>query len=369
METMIDEKQQSSFDYFSVPSGVYIRPYCPGNIENMGLEKHGLVLFPGCNYKIPMSTIIVGNREVAVNGLDENHPRVLSIQDEEKRKKEIFLIRREVSYAEYIISYNKVDPKDPDFWSKVTTVRPDNLSFWSDSRFVITLDNYERYLSLKDNIYDRLIYFAIRGGGYDHVGFGLDAARRNPEKYKWYLDLPVETARVLSSDIKALNKSIYILTELYETENKTALYLILKALSRKAFNIKQHLVLDELYTLAHRYLEGEDTDGRKSYAANEFIKMYQRSNFEKSVCALVNHLIINRKIAYRSKEGQYFSVDLNNYLGFNVDNVISYLTSDSGEPDLKRLVELYSEELDIPASYFQKRDDYDIKMADNKKKK
>ena len=113
-------------------SSIAIRPYFNSSKENMGLEQYGLALHDGVWHQESLACLEMNGVKRYVTGLNEFAPEVKKLSPD-KRKTKISEIRNVVSELEAELAANVVDPKDKDFWNKLTVMKPDNSKFWGQN--------------------------------------------------------------------------------------------------------------------------------------------------------------------------------------------------------------------------------------------
>ena len=110
---------------------ISVKPFFDPNKSNLGLEKYGLALFDGVFHEEQLACIERNGIRRYLTGLNEYAPEIKMIKNDEEREAKIQEIRNVVAQLERELAANIVDPKDVDFWNKVTVLQPNNDDFWS----------------------------------------------------------------------------------------------------------------------------------------------------------------------------------------------------------------------------------------------
>ena len=109
---------------------IAIRPFVDSGKDNMGLQNYGMALHEGVWHHESLACLELNGIKRYVTGLNEFAPDVKLLKPGEKEIK-VKEIRKVVSDLEKELAANVIDPKDKDFWNKVTLLKPDNHKFWS----------------------------------------------------------------------------------------------------------------------------------------------------------------------------------------------------------------------------------------------
>jgi len=144
----------------SAKSGsISVKPFFDPNRSNLGLEKYGLSLFDGVFHEEQLACLDRNGIRRYLTGLNEFAPEVKLIKDPQEREAKIQEIRNVVSQLERDLAANMVDPKDPDFWNKVTVLQPNNDDFWS--KITLRCGNEPVYLDPAKDAHDLIKIYAI----------------------------------------------------------------------------------------------------------------------------------------------------------------------------------------------------------------
>lgn len=331
------------------PKMVYIKPLVNPASENFGLEKEGRVLFPGCSIVSDLAYIDKNGISMYLIGIDErfvdesNRP----LEEKNRLKKEI---REEVAYLEYKTTYNILDPDDVEFWSKVKTFRADNDEYWKN--ITIKLENFGFALNmLKPE--DRIKFHCIKGGGFPQIAPDIETGLMTPGKYKFYLEVPNDAAFVAKGRF-AKNKAVSMFTDLYDNNEHQKLFYIVKCLHRSSATIRyEEWSIDRLYVEVDNWFSGVLTtciyrDTEKLF--NKFISLCNSSVRKIAIEAFVSDLVNMNHVVFRTSEQQFFSSDVNEMLGQTKEEMVSYISSESGYPKLMKLYEIYGKKYSFNAN-------------------
>ena len=297
-----------------------IKPLVPDQEKNslsIGLEKYGLVLFPGSNHSEPLAFKMVGSKRVYITGLDENSSSVTSITDETKRKAKIKNIRQTVAYLEKTVNYNNLDIEDPDFWSKVQTFRPDNSEYYKTIK--VTFNNDDRYLFPEQEVLDLVLYHAIKAGGFSSCAGDIDQCRS--EQKRWYLSVEKDVEEVEISAIQYKNRAIVSLEELDSKQNNEMLY-ICKILMNDAAKYSYNTSRKVLYKALSDYLDGNKQERKIHKAVANFAELLKLKQEELCIRALIADCYYYKKFVHRN--GVIIDQDTKTNVGQNTEEVVQY---------------------------------------------
>ena len=171
-------------------SSIAIRPYFNSSKENMGLEQYGLALHDGVWHQESLACLEMNGVKRYITGLNEFDPKVKMLPPDKKKAK-IAEIRKVVSELEAELAANQVDPKDKDFWNKLTVMKPDNSKFWD--KIELRCGNDPVFLEPDVDPYDKIKLYAIKAGGFSIVAKSLSDAKKSQNEPKFYLDTVKET--------------------------------------------------------------------------------------------------------------------------------------------------------------------------------
>ena len=236
---------------------ISIRPYVNGK-DNMGLEKYDMVLFEGVVHEEPLACLLQNGIKRYLTGLNEFAPEVKNLPEEEREAK-VKQIRETVAQLEKELASNVVDPKDPDFWSKVELLKPNNDAFWG--KIVMRFGNDPIFLDPAKDPYDLIKLKAIEAGGFSLVAKSLEDARKLGNK-KFYLDKYEETVGIKTELKKIRNKALAELQKLFD-KNSDKLFLVCKVVDANSVQYKKNTPLDVLYDNMDNYINGLSNDKNK----------------------------------------------------------------------------------------------------------
>lgn len=259
METEVKPKTKSA--------SISIRPFIEHSRENMGLEKYGMVLFEGAMYEEPVAYTESNGVRIYRTGLNEYAQEIENLPEEEKEAK-IKEIREIVADLERKMVSNVLNVKDKDFWSKVKHIRNDNTKLWDE--LIIRVGNDPIFLNPAKEWKDMLIYKAIEANGFTIVAPSLEHAKKNPSKYKFYLDKYEETISHRTEEKKLRNKALAEL-ELLFNKNTNKLFYVAKIIDSNSPQYKKSTPNDVLYDNMDKYINGELLEKNKLKTAQHFL--------------------------------------------------------------------------------------------------
>lgn len=313
---------------------ISIRPYAEGRIENMGLENYGYVVFPGTFQEEQLAALERFGKVRYITGLDEYAPEVQNIKDASTKNAVIKNIRFIVSELEKSIATNQVDPEDPEFWNKVTTLRPDNIPFWS--QITLRCGNEPIYLDPKKDPFDLIKLMAIEAGGFDIVAKSFEDARSKSSPPKFYLDKEVDTVSTRTEYKKLRNRAIGLLDDLYTKNPKKLLY-VTKIVDAYSAKYKSSTPLDVLYEQMDEYIAGNGAEKNKNRASEQFITAAELDMATLKLRAMVKDATFYKFIIPKP-DGMLYHMTTSTMLGRNVADVVEYFKSPLNEDMLVRLM-------------------------------
>lgn len=308
---------------------ISIRPYFNPDIENMGLEKYEMALHEGVKHTETVTCLERNGIRRYVTGLNEFSPDVKKLSPAVKKER-IKEIREVVSQLEKELATNIIDTKDPEFWSKVKVVRPDNDEFWE--KVNVSLGNNPVFLDPKTDPYDLLKLYAIRAGGFSLVAPSLEAAKLNG-KYKFYLDERKETIQERTKVSKIRNKALGILSDVYDTD-KTKLLYITKLLDFNSTQYTESTPIDVLYEVMDSYINGNGAEKSKQKAAKTFIKSSNVKLKDLTLQVMVKDLLAANVFTTKS-DGYIYHRDTNAKVSTTKEGVVEYLKNPKNDEILK----------------------------------
>lgn len=319
-------------------SSISVRPFSNASNPNMGLEKYEMVVFEGVVHEEPIMCLEMNGIKRYVTGLNEFAPELKSLPEDE-REAAIKEIRKTVSQLEKELVANVVDPKDPDFWSKVKMLRPDNASFWD--KVVMRFGNEPIFLDPSVDPYDLIKLKAIEAGGFSLVAKSLEHARQNPS-FKFYLDKFEETA-VIKTEVKKLrNKALAELQKLYD-KNTNKLFLVCKIIDGNSTQYRKSTPNDVMYDNMDKYINGESVDRDKKKTASRFLEVANYDMETLKLRAIVKDGNYYKTIATRG-DGNIYHMKSGAMLGKTPADVVEYLKNPLNEEilmDMTKTVEQY----------------------------
>lgn len=312
-------------------SSISIRPFTNTSVPNMGLEKHDMVVFEGVVHEEPVTCLEINGIKRYITGLNEFAPEIKMLPEDE-REAAIKDIRNTVSQLEKEIIANVVDPKDPDFWSKVKLLRPDNAIFWD--KIVMRFGNEPVFLDPAVDPYDLIKLKAIEAGGFSLVAKSLDHARRSAT-HKFYLDKFEETA-VIKTEVKKLrNKALAELQKLYD-KNTNKLFLVCKIIDGNSTQYRKSTPNDIMYDNMDKYINGEGVDKDKKKTASRFLEVANYDMETLKLRAIVKDGNYYKSIATRG-DGNIYHMKSGAILGKTPADVVEYLKNPLNEEILMEM--------------------------------
>lgn len=274
---------------------VRIRPNTKQDgVDNFGLEQYGEVMMPGVKHIYSVAYIEQVGSDVIkyVTGLDETHPSVLFLPEEERIKK-IKHIRKEASEIYYSLEFKKVDPEDPHFWEKCSLLAPTNVAFWKE--VILEIDNLGRVLNLS-NVKDRILYNVIKAGGIPEVAPSQSIGATDYVRYKFYLDDGTETPISIQSK-KSKTQAYSILGKYLESSSDSITnrmgYLckiLIPSNYRYAVDVISDSEKDVYFQMLENYLSG-NLGVHSDAAIDNFIKMYDYPQQVLATASLIQELV------------------------------------------------------------------------------
>lgn len=305
-------------------SSISIRPYVTKK-ENMGLEKYGMTLFEGAQQEEQLTALFRNGVEVYITGLNEFAPEVTSIKDIDAKEAKIKNIREVVALYEAYVASNILDIKDPEFWSKVKILRPDNKEFWSNLK--IRVSNDPLFLDPSDPT-DLIKIYAIRAGGFSIVAPSLEAAKRMAKPPKFYLDEFEETVSFNATDVKIKNKAIAALQKIYD-KSPNKLFYIAKSVDPNSIQYTKSTPIDLIYTNLSNLIE-EPPVGNKKQNAKSFVETCELTTDELITKALIKDGTFYKVLHIKGDQNIYHR-STNTLLGKNPSEVYEYLRNPANE--------------------------------------
>jgi len=342
-------------------SAISIKPYVSGQ-PNLGLEKYDLALFDGAKQRDSIFCESNGRIKTYLTGLNELHPSVQNIKDEDEKRAKIKEIREVVARLENEFNANfAVNPegcmegygtKDDRFWANVTmfkSVVPDTFdnqnnripTYWDS--IVLELDNWGKNLDMK-NLSDVVIKYAIEAGGFSLVAGSLEAARDN-NQFKFYLDKIEETSALKTENKKLRNKAGAKLETLYN-KDANKLFYVTKMVSLDSLFYrtgKNATPNDILYEDCDRYINGQTADKNKTFCAEKFLEYAEMSMEELKLRCIVKDATQLRLISHKP-DGNLYYIKTGVLLGKTVADVVNFIKNPLNEDVYKDIFSLVDKE-------------------------
>ncbi|GIU70366.1 MAG: hypothetical protein KatS3mg002_1602 [Candidatus Woesearchaeota archaeon] len=268
---------------------VRIKPNVNPNSEMLGLEKYNEVMFPGVNHEYSIASYEIPGTNIVkfMTGLDEEANYLKALPPSE-RDSEIKRIREEVAALIKMIDNEVVDINDPLFWKKCERLKPTNETFWKNIK--LRIDNKGRFLNL-DIIEDRIIYNAIKGGGFPEIARDYKLAITNYNKFKFYLDEGDAITHVVE-DKKTKAQAYKELINLIEDESDLSLYRLkyitrLTVGSLSSIGVKEDKFKDLYFNKLEQYLESD----RFSKSSRYFVFLTSKSLQHLALASLLKDML------------------------------------------------------------------------------
>lgn len=313
-------------------SAISIKPYFDSSASNMGLETYGLSLFDGVIHQEQLACTERNGVVQYLTGLNEFAPEIKLIKDKDEREAKIKEIRTAVAELERELASNVLEIEDPQFWNKVTLLKPDNSEFWN--KITIACGNDPVFLDPTDP-FDRIKLYAIENGGFSIVARSYEDARSKAVPPKFYLDKVEETVTVKTEYKKLRNKALAELQKLYD-KNSTKLFYIAKAVDTASVQYKKHTPNDVIYDNMDRHINGEGTEGNKERAAKGFLEAAAMDMETLKIKAIVKDSVFFKYIIYKA-DGHIYHASSSSLLGRNVSDVVEFLRNPMNEDILRDL--------------------------------
>jgi len=325
--------QPNVADIFKGMGNITIRPFVDSTRENMGLENYGYVVYPGTSQEEQIAAIEKNGVVRFVTGLDEFAPEIQNLP-EEQRDAVIMNIRYVVSELEKQLATNVINVDDPNFWDKVTLLKPNNHKFWE--KLTIKCSNEPVFLDPKKEAYDLLKLMAIEAGGFDLVAKSYEDAQTRAKPPKWYLDKEVDTVSTRTEYKKLRNKATSILDGLFGKNHKKLLYMA-KVIDGNSTQYKNSTPHDIVYDNLDEYIQGTGVEGNKTRAAENFIKTSELDMETLKLKSLVKDASFYKFIVTKP-DGMIYHAKKHAVMGRNVSDVVEHLRNPLNEDVLADLM-------------------------------
>ncbi|HOK59401.1 MAG TPA: hypothetical protein PK432_00280 [Candidatus Dojkabacteria bacterium] len=325
----------------SAKSGsISIKPFFDPNKPNLGLEKYGLALFDGVFHEEQLACIEKNGIKRYITGLNEFAPEIKLIPDPEVREAKIKEIRTIVAQLERELATNVLDPKDPDFWNRVTLLQPNNDDFWS--KISIRCGNNSVHLDPAKDPYDLIKLYAIDAGGFSIVCKSFEEARSRAVPPKFYLDRFVDTVSTKTEVSKIRNKALSELIKMFD-KNQNKLFYVCKVVDGNSVQYKKSTPNDVMYDNMDKFITGQGVETNLRRAAQTFLDACNLDMETLKIKSIVKDASFYKFINPKS-DGFIYHTDSNAMMGRNVADCIEYLKNplnDSILLDLTKKVEKY----------------------------
>ena len=313
---------------------IAIKPYINKKIKNMGLEVHGMVVFPGTFQMEDMAALEFRGKTKYLNGLDEFAPSIQKMEAGEAKEAKVRKIRTIVAQLEREKAYNNVDIDDPKFWTKVTTFRPDNKDVWG--KMSRKCGNNPIFLDVT-KVDDLLTIIAIENGGFPGIAKSYDDARGALRPVKWYLDKQTDTVTSRTGSSRIKNKALAILEELYD-ENPRKLFFIAKLVDNGSLLYNYGTLNTLIYDNMDSFISGEGVEREVKKASQMFIDHSEMNIGQLKLKAAIKDAGFIKYIVTKGDQMIYTQHD-GILLGRNLSEVYEYLNDPVNEKVRNGLVD------------------------------
>lgn len=303
---------------------VSVRPYINPSVENMGLERHDMVLHQGTTHKEFLTCLEVHGIRRHLTGLDEFAPEIEKMIDVPRKNAVIKQIRTRVAFLEKMLAANDlskyIDSKDPkEFWDRVEQIKRDNYKMW-DGIF-LEMSNEPLFFDPK-NPDDLIKICAIEAGGFSEIAKSLDDARSGSISYKFYLDKEEETSASRTQFKKIKNQALALLEELYNKEPKK-LWWIAKNIDANSSQYKHSTSNEVVYDRMDTFINGQGIEKSISKAAQGFITYAEQSLEHLRIRGVVRDAAYFRFILHKPDGNMYHNVS-SVLLGKNIADCVEF---------------------------------------------
>jgi len=319
----------------NVPKRVSIKTYFDSDVENMGLEQYGMVLYDGVIHTEQLACLEVNGIKRYLTGLNEFAPEIKLLPEEERiaKSKEI---RTVVAMLERDLAANILDVDDKDFWNNVKLLRPDNSEFWD--KIELSTGNDATFLDPTTNPYDMIKVFAIAAGGFSMVARSYEAAQAMAKPPKFYLDKYEETVTTKNATKKLRNRALAELQKMYDKNSNKLLYVV-KVIDPGSTQYRKSTPNDVIYEAMDEYINGNSFESNKERAAETFLSTSKTSMEDLKLRSLVKDATYYKEIINKS-DGFLHHRTTQTMLGRNVSDVMEYLKNPVNDEILRLLMEV-----------------------------
>lgn len=315
---------------------ISIKPYVDKNSSvGMGLQDIGMVIFPGSEHVDRMFYKMIGNKRQYVTGLNDLDPDVLKIEDEKEREAKVKEIRETVALVEEMVTGVKVDPKNNDFWGKITVLNPSNKDFFSE--IVLKLNNDDMPLFVDDEflVRDLVIYNSILAGGFYEVAPNLNKAK--DQNKRWYLSVERDMEDIEISTKRVVNQATLALEQLIDKDNLEIIYTA-KALCTDAAKYSVNSAnINACYNILNDYIQGKKDEADSYKAATKFKQLCLLEPEEVLIRAMVRDAIALRM--FKVTDQNIVIGETNKFVGATLEEVYNYFSNPLNQEDLNFILE------------------------------
>lgn len=300
---------------------IAIKTFINGLDDNMGLTKEGLGFFPGMKREEQLSYVTRNGVETFITGLDEFSPSVTTIENKDRREAKIKRIRETVAHLEKVLAQNIIDVKDPEFWNKVTLLKPTNKEFWS--KIKINIGNKGMHLDPLNNPDDLIIMLAIEEGGFSSVAKSYEDALNAPKPPKFFLDKEIATVDVKAKGKIAKNKAFALLDEIFEEGGNKLMYVAkVVDIYPSKYKIKTPRAL--IYDAMDEFIDGRSFEKNKDRAVKNFTEVANMDMEELKIRAILKDAMHFKKVQLKA-DGLLYHSKTNSMMGRNIEDAVEFV--------------------------------------------
>ena len=317
---------------------VKIKAYInPKEEDDLGLHKYNLNMLDGVKHTHELVAIeSTDGIWKYKTGLDYYALSVMNLPKDEREAKQIEIKKQLIEYTK-IIDGIIIKEDDPEWLNKIKSLKPDNKKFWNSSKFILQIGPDGLKID-KDTLYGKLIFTAIKEGGYPNIARNLKEVLTSNYQYKFYLDQKDETSSIVTELYKLRDEAGGRLNGMYRKGSNSKLMYIIKNISSDPSQYKKKTPIDVLYADLHDYIEGKTVETNKKLTAQTFLDLEAKSLEDLKLGALVKDALFYRILQLKG-DGMIYYLKLGTAMGKNKAQVIEYLKTPLNEDIFKQLSE------------------------------
>ena len=324
----------STVDQTKKSNKISVMPYFDPTKSNLGLEKYGMSLFDGIHHEEQLALIERNGTKRYLTGLNEFAPEIKLLTDSKQRNAKITQIREVVAQLEKELASNVIDPKDEDFWNKVTLLKPNNNDFWNS--ITIRCGNEPLFLDPEKDPYDLIKIYAIEANGFSMIAPSYEAARSMPVSPKFYLDKSIDTIATKTEVTKLKNKALSELQTLFDS-NQNKLFYVAKVLDGNSAQYKKHTPNDIIYENMDKFITGMGVESNFKRAAQGFLEASGLDMETLKIRAIIKDSTFYKFISLKP-DGFIYHTKTSSLMGKNVADCVEYLKNPLNDEILQDLM-------------------------------